>query len=372
MDITRIRLILLLITIFTWAQTSFAYPGFSSRYWASAEILYWWTNDSTIPIPLATKNNIPGALAIIGQPGTEIILGSGSSQNSFDFDGMRGLRLTFGGWLDDTHCYGLEASAFGLAPKTEKMLANPVVDVPFFSTTTGSENVLVGGRVNNITDENTLGPSSFEINMLYRIPRARIPLVVTAGFRYMNIDDKVVLIDSIFNTPSLPPGAALNVEDTFNARNHFYGLQLGARTKTNYCNFVFEGKAQIAFGMNYQRLAIHGQTNVNNQTVLQPIGLFAEPTNSGTFTHEQFAMLPELQIKLGYNGINYLSPFITWNLLYMNNVNRAAKQIDRNINQSQNPLLGGTGTLIGAPAPQKQFRQSSFWLQGISIGVSFG
>jgi hypothetical protein len=188
----------------------------------------------------------------------------------------------------------------------------------------------------------------------------------------MNIDDKLVLNDAILNTPSLPPGSILNIEDQFTSRNKFFGIQMGARTNKEYCNFYMEGSAEIAIGINYQRLIIQGQTNVNETVTLQSIGLFAEPTNIGNHKNSQFGILPELKIKAGYNFNSFARPYISYNLLFMNNILRSANQIDRNINQSQNILLGGSGVLTGAPAPVSHLRQSSLWLQGFGIGIDFG
>ena len=259
-------------------NTANALPITPIKYWAEAEYLYWWPTDSTINVPLATTNSA-GSLAIIGQPGTEIIMGAGSSKNRFDFNGVGGGRVTVGAWFNNACVCGVEMSVFSLAPRTRIFSAssgadNPMLDVPFFSTLTNSENVLVGGRSNTISDKNTFQPTSMEMNALYRSPRLiRFPLIVSADIRYMNIDDKVVLNDAIYGTPSLPPNSVLNVRDKFTARNHFFGLQIGARTKMNYCNLTLEAKGQIALGVNYQRLRIDGQTNLDEETILQPYGL---------------------------------------------------------------------------------------------------
>jgi hypothetical protein len=367
-----------LIAIVFIQNTANAIPITPLPYWANAEFLYWWPGDSSINVPLATKNNL-GALAIIGQPGTEIVLGSGSSKDSFDFGGIGGVRVTVGGWLNNACVCGLEVSGFALTPRTEKLIASsgsayPALNVPFFSSTTNREDVLsAGGTTNSVTDKNTFQPASLELNALYRYPYlTRFPLVLSAGIRYFSIDDKVELQDAVYGVTSLPPGSVLNIEDQFSARNHFLGFQLGARTNVNYCDFLFEAQGEVALGVNFQQLSIRGQTNIDNQGALQPFGLFSEPSNIGVYKKNQISILPELQLKLSYKGINYLRPFITYTVMYMSNVNRAVKQIDRNINTSQNPFLGGSGVLTGTPLPTKQFNQSSLWLQGFGIGVEFG
>src|SRR5437868_12430581 len=126
-----------------------ALPITPVKYWASAEYLYWFPEDSSIDIPLATKNSA-GVPAIIGQPGTEIVLGKGSSSNHFEFHGMSGARIILGAWLENLPLCGVELSAFALVTRTNTLaissgVANPMLDVLFFATLTNSENVLVVG-----------------------------------------------------------------------------------------------------------------------------------------------------------------------------------------------------------------------------------
>ncbi len=344
------------------------------RWWASAEYLYWWTQDSSINAPLATQN--PSSFAVIGQPGTRVIFGKDSSNDTFNFSAIGGYRITIGGWIDDGYRYGIEGSGFGLSQAKQTFIASsvgvgkPILDVPFISIPSGSENVLVGNRPNTITDSDTFQPYSVELNALYDITdNIKFPLIMTAGFRVLGINENLKLNDAIYNTPGLPVGSTFNVQDKFSTKNIFYGLQIGARTDLPYEKWDFSALAEIAFGINTQQLKVRGETNINNQTIIQPIGLFAEPSNIGTFRENQFAILPELEMKVGYHLNKAIYPFFTYNILYINNIIRASNEIDRRINQSQNPLIGGSGVLTGPAYPAKQFNNTSLWMQGVSIGM---
>jgi hypothetical protein len=348
----------------------------SSRTWISADYLHWWVQNSPINVPLATENTIPGNFASLNMPGTQIIFGAGSNQNTFNFGGINGLRLTLGGWLDDSQRYGIEGSGFGFL-STQAVYSTsslgrsfPILDVPFYSIDTGSETVLVGNRPNTITDSNTFQTSSLELNGLYNVgSQNSFPLILSLGFRFMNIHEKLRLNDAIHNTPILPPNAILNVRDQFTTKNNFYGLQLGARTNLTYNNISIEALAEIALGKNIEKLTINGQTNVDDKTIIQPIGLFAEPTNIGTFKNQQFTLIPALQIKMAYKLNKFIRPFITYQVIYINNLILSSNEIDRNINKSQNILIGGSGVLTGPPTPLPQFNNTSLWMQGISIGI---
>lgn len=370
----KARYIYIGMLLISFYQLSYSESFSDPKIWTSAEYLYWWTQHSNINVPLATQN--PSSFAIINQPGTQIILGARSRNNTFDFGGLNGIRITMGGWIDDAHQYGIEGSGFGFSEADKTLSAssvganNPILDVPFFSVQSMSENVLVGNKPNTITDKDTFQPSNVEINGLYNLSnKISLPLILTAGFRMMNINENLTLNDAIYDTPSLPANSVLNIQDQFSTKNNFYGFQIGTRTHYSYGKIDLSGLAEIAFGINYQQIKIRGETNVNNNTILQSIGLFAEPSNIGTFKQNQFAILPELQIKMSYHMNQYIQPFFTYNVIYINRILRASNEIDRNINLSQNPLIGGTGVLSGKAAPVRQFNDSSLWMQGVSLGV---
>ena len=75
-------------------------------------------------------------------------------------------------------------------------------------------------------------------------------------------------------------------------------------------------------------------------------------------------------MKIGYHFNRFIYPFVTYNILYLNHLIRASNEIDRKINLSQNPLIGGTGVLEWAIAPVKQFNDTTIWMPGVSIGIT--
>lgn len=350
----------------------------ASRAWGSVEYLYWWGQDSPVSVPLITQNSNPAAFGFINEPGTQIIFGSGSNRDSFNFDGSSGGRATIGGWVDESHRYGLEGSGFGLSQSKDSFSASsiggqiPVINIPFFSTQSASENVLVNRFPNTALVSDTFQSFGFELNGLHSLRnQLPFPLVFLMGFRYLNIHEDLELNDAVINIPTLPANSVLNVRDDFSTKNNFYGFQVGARTHLVYSKLNFDVATKIALGRNYQKLIISGQTNVNNITIIQPIGLFAEPSNIGSHKNNQFAVVPELQAKIGYDLNQIVRPFITYNCFYINNVIRPGKQIDRNINLSQNSLIGGAGVLSGPAAPVARFHNTGMWIQGISAGIEF-
>jgi hypothetical protein len=74
----------------------------------------------------------------------------------------------------------------------------------------------------------------------------------------------------------------LNVRDDFSTKNHFYGIQIGPRVHFVLCEFIFYITGTLALVRNIQSLTTKGQINLDNNRIIQPIGLFAEPSNIGT------------------------------------------------------------------------------------------
>ena len=95
---------------------------------------------------------------------------------------------------------------------------------------------------------------------------------------------------------------------------------------------------------------------------LFPAGYLAGPTNNGKQSATRFAVIPEVNLNVGYQVTRRAALLIGWSFLYASNVARPGDQIDRNINPSQFPSITGvpTTTLIGVPRPP-QINANDFW-----------
>jgi len=342
-----------------------------SQTWGSIEYLDWWAENSPVSVPLITRNNNPIYDASLANPGTQIIFGAGSNRNAFDFGGINGGRISVGTWLNAVNQFGIEASAFALAQAENSFTASsvngaiPVVNIPFVSIPPGSADVLVRpGVANTATVNDKFQVASVELNSLYNLHSQQfVPLVILAGLRYMNVNEGLVLQDTSYPAGS-PPTI---IRDHFSTNNNFYGIQLGARSNFAYHSFIMGVTAEVAAGENDQTLSIKGLSS--SGTLQEPIGLFAESTNSGHFSHHEFAILSSLQAKIAYQWKPYVRPFITYDFIYLNHIIRPGKEIDPNINVSQNNLLGGSGVLSGPAVPAVKFNSVGMWMQGFGIGV---
>lgn len=112
--------------------------------------------------------------------------------------------------------------------------------------------------------------------------------------------------------------------------------------------------------------------NINGQAIAQsgafsaiaPGGLLAQPTNIGSFSQNRFALIPQVNVKLGYQVLPGLRITVGYNFTYVTRVLRPGDQVDTTVNGTQ--IAGGT--LVGPVCPQVLFNDTGIWLQGVTAG----
>src|SRR5207237_150086 len=122
----------------------------------------------------------------------------------------------------------------------------------------------------------------------------------------------------------------------FDTRNQFYGGQIGIRSTWQRDRLALDLTGKLALGSTHQVVNIAGDIT---QTAFPPAaaqgGLFAQTSNIGRVTANQFTILPTLELKVGYQVNQRLSAFIGYDLMYWNQVVRPGNQINRNVNLTQ-------------------------------------
>ncbi len=119
-------------------------------------------------------------------------------------------------------------------------------------------------------------------------------------------------------------------------------------------------------------LTIDGSTSLivpGTPTVTVPGGLFAQPTNIGQQSRNEFGIIPEAGVSVGYQIADCVRVYGGYSVLYFrNDVLRTGTAIDRSINATQIPSLsfGPVGT---ETRPAAVVQNADFWLQGVHFGV---
>jgi hypothetical protein len=361
------------------------------RVWARSEYLLWWVKNAPLPVPIVTTGDPATGFPLlntaggIGQPGTQVLLGN-STQS---FGAFSGMRLTVGGWIDADRKIGIEGSGFLLEQRTSRFVAgsdangNPPLYFPRFNSNAGFEDALpiadpLRGFAGDVFVTSTLQLWGAELNGVFNLmrrPGAEFSLL--GGFRYADLREKLQIhnttTDLIFNNVTA-------IDDFFGTRNQFYGGQLGGRLALQRERLSLDVTGKIALGSTHQVVDIQGSNTQFGPNPLVPPGLgttpggyFAQPSNIGHFTANQFTVMPSLELKVGYQVTPRLKVFAGYDFMFWNQVVRPGNQMNHNINLTQNAVLdpNGVGALVGPAQPAAQFNRSDFWAQGVNFGLEF-
>lgn len=361
--------------------------------WVNLEYLYWFLRDAPLP-PLVTTSNPSSPMfdansGIIGYPNTRVVYG----QERVGLRDVQGGRLTAGFWVDPGQNLGAEASYFGLRIARNRFFEDsdlsgrPVLARPVFNPRTNVETAelvtfpqqfagyvgashqtaLFGAEANAV-----LSPCSCYFDFAdYLI-----------GFRYLDLDEEFHMAQL---TDLLPAGVGafrgtlvrepglFSIGDKFTAYSQFYGAQVGVRKQYDCGLFYYRLQAKLAAGITRETVHIQGRTHLSNGRgiVSTDGGLLALPTNSGRYTQQEFSLVPEAEITLGFRVTRHINVHLGYTFLYWSHVQRPGDVIDRTINPTQLPTSRQFGALAGPARPTFDFNHSDFWAHGVNIGLGF-
>jgi hypothetical protein len=356
--------------------------GPDGHFWISAEYLLWWIRSTPLP-PLITAGT-PSSGGILGLSGTNVLFGG----SDFDHDVFSGGRFTAGFWLDCEHTCGLEGSFFFLGSQSRQACfsgsgepGSPIIARPVFDVLAGRENAELVASPGQLAGTICATLSSrlwgAEVNGITNLCCGccyRVDLI--GGFRYLELDEGLNITENLAALPGVPVigGSTINLSDEFDAHNRFYGGQLGARAEYRWNSWYVDLLGKVALGDTHQVIGINGTTVITppgGPTSVFHGGLLAQPTNSGHFSQDDFSVVPEVGLDVGYQVTNHFRAFVGYTFLYWSDVVRPGDQIDRAINLSQLPSTSGPGMLVGPARPAVQFKDNDFWAQGVNFGLEF-
>ncbi len=131
-------------------------------------------------------------------------------------------------------------------------------------------------------------------------------------------------------------GTTFDILDDFNAENDFHGGEIGLDTVIRRGCWDFDILTKLALGNMHEVAAINGQTIITAPTQTPLVGrggLLALPTNMGTYSWNEFAMIPELNLNLRYHFSECLSLTMGYSLLWITDIARTGDQIDLVVNR---------------------------------------
>jgi hypothetical protein len=321
-------------------------------------------------------DRFPGA---IGQPHTSVLFGD-RVDNGDQFGG----RFAAGYWLSKDHMLGVDAGMFFLSRQSVQFgaasqLGSPILAVPFFDVRNNRE----GSSVLSVPGISSGAVAASLASRLWGYDlNARSELLhgegysasALVGFRHLELSEGLDLgISEVIPSP-LPflGSASLASSQTFHTRNYFYGPQLGADVSACRGPVAVHLIAKVALGDVHEVADINGTTTTRaftGATSTIPVALFAQNSNSGRHTRDEFAVVPEISVNVGYNVTRNIRATLGYSFLYLSSAMRPGDAIDRGINTSAIPTPLGTTNLVGPARPLFPNKDSEFWAQGISFGI---
>jgi hypothetical protein len=339
-----------------------------------AEALAWWFSNSPTPTPIIADD-------VFGPSDTRILLGGGDVDTgthgavrvkaSYAPDARFGVEGNF--LYVDRRSKSAGVQSSGAAGSTDLLL-------PFFDVTDNRENVteisfspVYGGSAQVELESRLMGA---ELNATWAAPSAapwRVKWL--AGFRFMQLEEKYTITTSSSFIPPLTPDIWITT-DRFETTNDFYGAQVGADARYEADRWFASGSVKVGLGAMVQKVDISGGLVTDDFSIAGPPqafagGYFALPTNIGSRTRTTFAVVPEVQLSVGYRITPSTSLYLSYSFLYASDVVRPGNQIDRNINPTQSVSYTGEppAALVGPARPSSRFDRSDFWAQGVGVGI---
>jgi hypothetical protein len=351
-------------------------------WYADTEYLLWWLNDDTVPalVTTSTQGTTRANAGVLGLNSASILFGGGT----VDTNARSGGRVVLGYHLDE--CNRIEGDWFDISKGTanfnQASTGSPILARPFFNLGTGAQdsNVVafpaqLSGSI-QVSDVSRFQGAGFR--MLHflasdcgRFGQSRISSLV--GFRYLHLGENLDVQSSSTVTATdtaIATGTVFGVTDSFHTNNDFYGAQVGLQRENYGCCWKLVTTTKLNLGAVNERVVIAGSSTTtppNGTPTTTAGGLLAQPTNIGTYRQTEFAVVPELQLKLVRDVCRQVQFTIGYDVLYMSRVARPGEQIDTRINTSQS----GGGTLTGTPGPLFAFHESDLWVQGLSVGLEW-
>lgn len=362
-------------------------PCVSPAWYGQVDLLIWWFKPNPMP-PLVTTSpdGTPRPQAgVLGEPGTEVLLGG----SGFDDNYRPGVRLTVGYWLDDCQLNGLEVTAFavGDGPNSGNFYAeslgtplSPILGRPFYNVGLNQQDAqlvafpgLVEGSIQSETNSELYSVAVLLRRNWLRDCQHRVDLV--GGYRYLRFRESLTMREHLTLTDIgniTPVGTTIDVLDAFGTENDFHGGEVGLSTQFTRGCWDLDILTKLAVGNMRQRATIGGHTTITSpgsQPSYHDGGVLALPSNMGSYSWDEFALIPEFNLNLHYRWSERLSFDVGYSLLWITEIARTGGQIDTNINPAQWPANGGHQ--IDPLAPLPVLGSSDMWIQGLNVGMAW-
>jgi hypothetical protein len=373
-------------------------------FWASAEALYWVPSSFIARYPIATTS----APLDFGRVGGITSASLGPGPRYLTFEAITGWRGYVGIAFDESGQMGGEVGGFLTSNArrdytfTSNQLGMPVLTVPFQDVNTGAQGGYVvswpgvdHGTVNIAAQSQIYELEASGVLNLYQTGEGPGGLTLLAGPRFMRLREQLDVQTTSTNIGPIPAGldtgasffaagglpfagnpafvpVVVNTADRIKTTNDFYGAQVGFRGDIGFGGFFIElvGK----FGAGYMRETVEiqgGSTGISAvASSLQPGGIYNLAQEQGTHHRDQFAVVGEGGINVGYQLLSFIRIQGGYTFMWVNHVVRPTRELSPVLNPN---LIPTSPTYTGlSPAtiyPRNITNETDYHIQGLSVGV---
>lgn len=366
--------------------------------WVSAEFLMWWPRP--MDIPALVTSGTEASEGVLGQPGTQVLLGDQMLDRMFT-----GGRLRLGLWADACREYAWEADGFIIGRETQTetfsgtgATGSTVISRPFFNVLTsanvpsGQEDAELVAYPGDLRGSVTVEATS----QLYGVGIHGMRVFCQScgcdtsvgncgclpsssqfagflGWRYLNFQEGLTINEDLTSLLPSPENGRFLIEDDFQTANYFNGVDMGVVWRCSRGLYSLDLLMRLGLGSTHQRVSIAGSSTLTgsggsgNNFTNATGGLLAQRTNIGDYDRNRFSVVPELGVTLGYSLTPQWRATVGYTFLYWSSVVRPGDQIDRNVNPNLMPPEATP--FSGLERPTFTFAESDLWVNGLSLGL---
>jgi hypothetical protein len=283
------------------------------RFYGAVDYIMWWTEKDR-PVPTLTSST--GDVLL---PGT------------VDFGALMriGGRGVLGMWLNQQQSVGFELGGFWTGERSP-----------------GDRYEVADDGVHAHIHSQLWGAAATLRAELYRCTWLHFDLL--AGFRHLSFDEGVDIAQRDFS-------ADVVTSDRVGTRNRFYGGELGGEMELHYYKGFVDIWGKAALGANDETVNANGTTLSGGQ--LLPGGMLVSPLLAGRYHRDEFAVIPEFGINLGYHLTQHLRMTAGYTFFYLSNAVRPGDQLDSLFSTPRSPAFAQ--------------HTSDVWVQGLNLGLEF-
>ncbi|HEY2910928.1 MAG TPA: BBP7 family outer membrane beta-barrel protein [Gemmataceae bacterium] len=396
--------------------------GQAPHWWTSVDYLLFFAKGQPSNFPLLTTS-APVDQGLLGHSSTLPLAGG----QNMSYNPISGFRAVFGFFGDADRRWGFEATGVlfeskGNVTSVSSSSSIPTLALPFIDSTNphvftsqlvANPNYGQGQAIIGTTNQTWWTDADGIVNIYRSEPGRKIAFSMDflAGYKYLQVREDLT-IDTHTTLNQMPtmspvfalgpfgvvtqvgttttaaqvpfggvmisPPATVLTRDSFLVTNRFNGGQVGLRGEVRCGMFTVNATGKLSIGDMNERLQITGASAFTDIT--RPVGglpntgsafggVYANASNIGRYNHDEFAVIPEVNMNIGLNLTRSITAYLGYNFIYINNIARPGEQINPIINTATIPFNPAYGAAGQPNVVQNLFTQSNFWMMGVNFGM---